>query len=215
MRLNELAQLRTDDLRLDHNGRPHLNILSLVDEEDEADIAAKPNKSKTKGRRVKSAAGRRLLPVHPTLIEMGFLDFIASRRMRSGTDVQVFPELKADPSGRYSDAISKRLNRRIRKGLAITNPRYTAYSLRHNFRDACTESGVSEEARKKAMGHQLEGMDGVYGNPLLLRHESDAVAGIRYPNVDMSPYLRRNGISTKRGPVPVACEAAEASSMSE
>lgn len=204
MRLNELAQLRTDDLRLDHNGRPHLNVLSLVDEEDEADIAVKPGKSKTKGRRVKSAAGRRLIPVHPTLIEMGFLDFVASRRKRSGKDVQVFPELKADPSGRYSDAISKRLNRRIRKGLGITNPRYTAYSLRHNFRDACTESGVSEEARKKAMGHQLQGMDGVYGNPLLLRHESDAVAGIRYPDVDMSPYLRYDRISAKRASHTIA-----------
>lgn len=209
MRLNELAQLRTDDLRLDHNGRPHLNVLSLVDEEDEADIAAKPDKSKTKGRRVKSAAGRRLIPVHPTLIEMGFLDFVASRRKRSEKDVQLFPELKADPSGRYSDAISKRLNRRIRKGLGITNPRYTAYSLRHNFRDACTASGVTEEARKKAMGHQLEGMDGVYGNPLLLQHESDAVAAIRFPDVDMSPYLRRDRISAKRAPEAAAGEMAD------
>lgn len=65
------------------------------------------------------------------------------------------------------------------------------------------------------MGHQLEGMDGVYGNPLLLRHESDAVAGIRYPDVDMGPYLRRNWISAKRGSVTAACEAAEANSMSE
>ncbi|MDU0341099.1 site-specific integrase [Bosea rubneri] len=212
MRLNELAQLRTDDLRLDHNGRPHLNVLSLVDEEDEGDTAVKPRKSKTKGRRVKSAAGRRLIPVHPTLIEMGFLEFVALRRKRSGKDVQVFPELKADPSGRYSDAISKRLNRRIRKGLGITNPRYTAYSLRHNFRDACTESAVSEEARKKAMGHQLHGMDGVYGNPLLLRHESDAVAGIRYPDVDMSPYLCRDRLSAKRGSTIVASEIVETGS---
>lgn len=197
MRLNELAQLRTDDLRLDHNGRPHLNVLSLVDEEDDADSAAKPEKSKAKDRRVKSAAGRRLIPVHPTLIEMGFLDFLASRRNRSGKDVQVFSELKPDPSGRCSDAISNRLNRRIRKGLGITNPRYTAYSLRHNFRDACTASGVPEEARKKAMGHRLEGMDGVYGNPLLLQYESDAIAGIRYPEVDFSPYLRGGRISAK------------------
>lgn len=211
MRLNELAQLRTSDLRLDYNGRPHLNVLSLVDEEEEADIAAKPNKSKTKGRRVKSAAGRRLIPVHPMLIEMGFLDFVASRGKRSGKDVQVFPELKADPSGRYSDAISKRLNRRIRDNLGITNKRYTAYSLRHNFRDACSSSGVTEEARKKAMGHQLEGMDGVYGNPLLLQHESDAVAGIRYPDVDMSPYLRHDRISAKRASA-AAGEMAEAGS---
>jgi len=214
MRLTELAQLRTDDVWLDHNGMPHFNVLSLVDDEDELDVAAKPTKADD-GRRVKSAAGRRLIPVHPTLIEIGFLDFVASRRKRSGKDVQLFPELKPDKSGRYSDAISKRLNRRIRDGLKITNPRYTAYSLRHNFRDACTASGVSEEARKKAMGHQLEGMDGVYGNPLLLRHESDAVAGIRYPDVDMGPYLRRNGVSAKRGSVTAACEAAEANSMSE
>ena len=28
----ELAQLRTDDVWLDHNGMPHFNVLSLVDE---------------------------------------------------------------------------------------------------------------------------------------------------------------------------------------
>lgn len=85
MRLTELAQLRTDDVWLDHNGMPHFNVLSLVDEEDELDGAAKPTKAD--GRRVKSAAGRRLIPVHPTLIEIGFLDFVASRRKRSGKDV--------------------------------------------------------------------------------------------------------------------------------
>src|SRR5882672_2165993 len=58
-----------------------------------------------------------------------------------------------------------RIIRIIREKLKITNPRYTAYSLRHSFIDACKSAGIAEETRMKFVGHQLEGVHGIYGTP--------------------------------------------------
>ncbi|HEY5777908.1 MAG TPA: site-specific integrase [Terrimicrobiaceae bacterium] len=189
-RPNELAQLRTDDLR-DYNNRLHLSVLCLDEEGDEdADEGVKLRKKVAEDRSVKSPAGRRLIPVHDELLKMGFPKFILARRKRAGAHCQVFSDLKPDRFGHWSAAISKRINRRLRS-LGITNERLTAYSLRHNFRDACVSAQISEEARKKFMGHQLEGMDGVYGNPNPLPHESAMIDLVKFPEVDLGDYLRK------------------------
>lgn len=189
-RLNEVAQLRTDDIRLDYNGRPHLSVLCLDDDDDEGADEAVKVVQKADKRGVKSAAARRLIPIHPELIKMGLLDFIASRHQRTGRNCQVFSELKPNRHGHWSAAISKRINRRLRS-LGILNPRLSAYSLRHNFRDACVSAGMSDETRKKLMGHQLQGMDAVYGNPRPLPEESIAIDRIAFHDVDLRPYTVR------------------------
>lgn len=122
-RPNELAQLRTDDLGMTYNGRPNLNVLY-----DEADSRPVRDAVQDDPRRVKTAAGRRMIPLYPILIQTGFIAFVQERHGRSPK--QLFRELKADQHGFWSSAITKRLNRIIRK-LGITNPRYTAYSMRH------------------------------------------------------------------------------------
>jgi len=82
----------------------------------------------------------------------------------------------------------KRLNRIIREKLKITNPRYTAYSLRHSFIDACKSAGIAEETRMKFVGHQLEGVHGIYGNPYVLPHESELIDTVRFDGIDFSCY---------------------------
>jgi integrase len=191
-RLNELAQLRTDDLR-NYNNRLHLSVLCLIDD-DENDDEAKKRKKKTAAKRhVKSNAARRLIPVHQELLQIGFAEFARARQSRANGHCQVFEDLRPDRFGHWSAAISKRLNRRLRS-LGITNERLTAFSLRHNFRDACVKGRMDAETRKKIMGHQLEGMDGVYGNPNPLPHESMAIDLVSYPDVDMKPYQTHAGV---------------------
>lgn len=186
-RLNELAQLRTDDIRLDYNGRPHLSVLCLDEDQDEAadDVATVKRISDDRG--VKSAAARRLIPIHPVLLSLGFLGFVKSRRERLNRDIQLFSDLKPNRFGNWSAAISKKFNRRIRS-LGIMNPRLTAYSLRHNFRDACVSASMPQQTRMKMMGHQLQGMDAVYGNPRPLPEESAAIDRIEFEGVDLQAY---------------------------
>lgn len=188
-RPNELAQLRTNDLDLTFNGRPHINVLCLLDDDDEAAPSDPAPDTVVDARRVKTAAGRRMVPLHPYLIEAGFLDFVQERH-RGGAR-QLFRELKADQHGFWSSAITRRINRIIRGKLLITNRKYTTYSLRHNFIDACKPAGIAEETRMKIMGHQLGGVHGIYGNPHVLPHESALIDAISFEGVDFGRYLRR------------------------
>ncbi|QDM32861.1 site-specific integrase [Tardiphaga sp. vice352] len=184
-RPNELAQLRTDDLDTTFNGLPHLNLLCLIDDEDEAANADdRPNLDDH--RRVKTSAARRMIPIHPMLIKAGFLQFVKARHDKSPK--QLFRELHADQHGSWSGAITKRINRIIRIRLEITNPKYSAYSFRHGFIDACKNAGIVEETRMKFVGHQIEGVHGLYGNPHVLQRESELISAIKFDGIDFAKY---------------------------
>jgi integrase len=183
-RLNEFCQLRTNDLVV-HNNRPHLSILCLEDED--AEGTEGPKKKKEHERRVKSPAGRRLIPVHNKLIELGFLEFIESRRGRGGSHGQLFREIKPDKYGYFSGAVSKALNLLI-KNAGAASPLRSVYSFRHNFSDVCDAAQMPERTKNKLMGHQLEGAPGVYGNSLPEPHESEWIDKVTYAGVDFSSY---------------------------
>jgi integrase len=188
-RPNELAQLRTDDLQKNFNDRAHLNVLCLLDDDDEAAEPAVKAAAKKDPRRVKTAAGRRMIPLHPILVQAGIIEFIEGRD--KGGAKQLFRELRPDQHGFWSAAITKRLNRIIRQKLRITNPRYSAYSLRHSFIDACKTARIAEETRMKFVGHQLSGVHGVYGNPHVLPHESALIDSVRFDGIDFARYSVR------------------------
>lgn len=185
-RPNELAQLRTDDLDPHFNGRPHLNVLCLLDDDDEAADLEGKRETKDDPRRVKTFAGKRMIPLHPILTKAGFSDFVQWRH--KGATKQLFRELRPDQHGFWSSAITKRLNRIVREKLGITNPRYSAYSLRHNFIDACRSAKIPEETRMKIVGHQLEGVHGSYGNPWVLPNESALIDSVRFDGIDFGKY---------------------------
>jgi hypothetical protein len=75
-RPNELAQLQTDDLHLSFNGQPHLNLLCLLDDDDEAANPTEKTEVENDPRRVKTAAGRRMIPLHSILIKAGFIQLV-------------------------------------------------------------------------------------------------------------------------------------------
>jgi integrase len=93
-RPNELAQLQTDDLDKKFNKRPHLSVLCLLDDDDQAAEPAAKAQAKEDPRRVKTAAGRRMIPLHPILIKAGIIQFIEGRH--NGRAKQLFRELHAD-----------------------------------------------------------------------------------------------------------------------
>jgi integrase len=113
-RPNELAQLRTDDLDKKFNGQPHLNALCLIDDEDEIPKPSEVDEEKNK-QSIKSSAGRRMIPLHPILIEAGFVRFIDERH--NGSSKPLFRELKPNRHGNWAAAIGKRINGIIRNRL--------------------------------------------------------------------------------------------------
>ena len=49
---------------------------------------------------MKSEAGQRVVPVHPELVRIGFLDYVAA--MKKASERKLFPDLRRGAEGYYS-----------------------------------------------------------------------------------------------------------------
>lgn len=116
MRLSEICQLLTTDVA-EHDG---VNVFINRTSNDEE-------------KKLKSVSSRRIIPVHPELVRMGFLDFVSEKR-RAG-ERYLFPELRTSDVGKHSSAVSKWYHRSL-VSVGIKRPEITFHSFRHSFRDA-------------------------------------------------------------------------------
>ncbi|HEK1688323.1 TPA: site-specific integrase [Pseudomonas putida] len=131
-RLEELCQLRVDDFT-EHQG---VHCIRIDDS--------------GKGQNLKNASSRRILPIHPALLDLGLLQHVESVKA-SGAD-RVFPELDA-VRGKLGHAPSKWFGRYKTK-LGITDPRKTFHSFRHTLIDDLRDSGVQDSLIKRIVGHE-------------------------------------------------------------
>lgn len=97
---------------------------------------------------LKTATSRRTVPLHPVLLELGFLDYV--ERIRRGRHERLFPNLRKGSNG-FHDAASRRFNRRLRR-LGIDG-RKTLYSMRHTFATRLWDAGVPPDTISELMGH--------------------------------------------------------------
>ncbi|WP_170517867.1 site-specific integrase [Ruegeria atlantica] len=158
-RLNELCQLSVEDIDQEE-GIPLIRV-----QEGDEDQRVKFGKS-------------RLVPIHPELVQLGFLRFVKTQR-QAGHE-RIFPELKLGATGYYSDQASKDFNRYIDR-IGAKTVKTSFHSFRHNFKDACRHAGVQPDINDILLGHALPGMAGRYGDgsvPLPLLRE--AICKIRY-----------------------------------
>ncbi|MCW8905976.1 MAG: site-specific integrase [Sedimenticola sp.] len=135
-----------------------------------------------KEKRLKNTNSRRRLPLHPVLIEAGFVRYV--ERLCERKAVQVFPDLKPDRYGKLSAAFSKAFMKYLRKEIGITDRLKVFHSFRHNFRDACREAGLDEEISDALMGHSgTQKMGRRYGNSFSVRCLDKAIYKIDYPGL--------------------------------
>ena len=132
MRLEEIAQLRVEDVR-------------QVDSVWIFDVNA------SLGNKLKTTDSARLVPVHPDLTRIGLLHHHADVQ-RSGHQ-RLFPDLPKCSDGLYSSAFSKWFGKHKRK-VGITNPRVTFHSFRHTVINHLKQSGVEESRIKELVGHK-------------------------------------------------------------
>jgi integrase len=143
-----------------------------------------------RGTRVKTASSRRVVPIHPELVKLGFLDVVEESRKQGGRTARLFPLLKPGPRGGYAEAWSKWFGRYIR-GLGITNKDRVFHSFRHGFKDALRAAGESEDINDALTGHSGRGVGRSYGAKEMMRRFglprlAEAVAKVRYPCLDLS-----------------------------
>jgi integrase len=164
-RLNELCQLRPEDVRTEH-GVTYVAI-SVFGADDVRDA----------GKRLKTAASERNVPVSPALIAAGFLDFVQEAQ-RQGRD-RLFPDLKPGPDGTLSHGFSKWFARTM-DAVGLTSRGLVFHSFRHGFRDACRRAEIDEETAKVLGGWTHVGDARDYGNAEALRILNRAILRIAY-----------------------------------
>ena len=173
MRLMEICQLETSDIQV-HAGINVISIstISLIGEGDDT-------------KAVKTEAGVRLIPIHPELKKLGFLEFV-NRRKEKGI-ARLFPEVSLYKNRRYSTSFSPWF-RRLLNNIGIQDQRLVFHSFRHCFRDALRESEVSQDAVCALGGWSSlkRGAEARYGQGLSVKALFKAVQKIEYPGLDIS-----------------------------
>jgi integrase len=174
-RLGELAPLTVADVTTDEpTGISTIRVTEDLDQ----------------GRRLKNVRSRRVVPIHPELMRIGFMQFMEQLRQNSGSEARLFPLLTPGPKGGFGEAWSKWFGRHIR-GLGIANRASVFHSFRHSFKDALRAAVVSEDVNDALTGHSGGGVGRAYGAKEMVRRFglqvlSDAVAKVSYPGLDLS-----------------------------
>jgi len=149
MRQNEIAQLHLDDVG-ERNGVLCFDVNGNGDD-----------------KALKSKAARRLVPVHPHLIDLSLMDYIEDvRRLKKK---RVWPNLKKGRDG-YGRAVSAWFSKWRKTWLTPEDlqQKKDFHSLRHTFDDRLKQAGVLDARLPQLMGHSLEGDQtfGRYGDLL-------------------------------------------------
>ncbi|NCT81842.1 MAG: tyrosine-type recombinase/integrase [Comamonadaceae bacterium] len=148
-RANELAQLYLEDID-DADSVPSICFqLTHPDQMDEDGQAAMRGDQSLKTRNA-----RREVPIHPQLLALGFLDYVAA--LRAAGHQRLFPELRYDARKGYSKDVVKWFNERflgIQLGM-VRDGTKTLHSLRHNFATALKDPTPQSRIKRQLLGHE-------------------------------------------------------------
>jgi hypothetical protein len=142
------------------------------------------------GRRLKTKTSERVLPVHPQLIRIGFLDYVAKRR-KDGERAWLFPSVAPDQKGALR-AWSKWWGRYLRNHMGISDTNKVYHSFRHGFQDALRRTTPDEELRDALTGRSSgKSVGRTYGAKAMLdrwgaRALKKAIDRVSYPGLNLS-----------------------------
>jgi len=119
-RLNEICQLHIVDICKDSE----TGFWVFDFNQNDAEVTLK---------RLKKPYHKRLVPIHPILIDLGFIKFFEKMKKKEAT--RLFPELPYTKDGNYGDKAQKWFNNTYTNSLncGISTRKTSFHSLRHNF----------------------------------------------------------------------------------
>ncbi|HPT51505.1 MAG TPA: hypothetical protein PKZ22_15200 [Accumulibacter sp.] len=161
-RISELAQLDIADIQ-QHDG---IWAISINGEGDKS---------------LKTLAATRLIPIHPTLLDCGFLHYVNDTKAH-GT--KLFPYLTPDTFGSYGATPSERWGKYLDK-IGIQDKQKVFHSFRSTSNDRLKQNGVPEESRCQFVGHEHDTVNSTaYSKPHNLQYLLDNVASkLDYPGL--------------------------------
>lgn len=170
-RIGELSQIYLKDIYQEADG---CWVISIQD--------------KQAFQRIKTNAGRRVVPIHPQLIALGFLDYVADVKAAVPESDRLFPYLRYDKHNGFGDVPSEAFARYLDK-LHIFAEQKVHHSFRKTANQRLKENGVEVSIRSQLVGHEKEGVNEViYAEDVpvatlyeLLKHR------LVFPEVDFTP----------------------------
>ncbi|ADI30557.1 site-specific integrase [Methylotenera versatilis] len=150
-RLDELCQLHLGDIQLESYEDEQENthqvwVMRITDEGD--------------GQKLKNSGSRRRIPIHQTLIALGFITYVQAQ-----SGLQIFPELKpASAYGSLSGNWSKWFGKYLREKIKVTDTKMVFHSFRHNFKDYARIAGIATEVHNALSGHSSSDAATNYGS---------------------------------------------------
>lgn len=167
MRMTEICQLRTDDIKQE-DSIYYIDI--CLDDGGE--------------KRLKSSNAERRVPLHPELIKIGFIEYW--HKISKQKSEALFPDLCVSSSERKYASFRNWFARFHRKS-GVKTSKTNFHSFRHCFRDAMREASISQE-RAYAIGGWSNGNSAGerYGAGVRIKTLHDEISKISYEGLDLS-----------------------------
>ncbi|EEB86037.1 site-specific integrase [Roseobacter sp. GAI101] len=184
-RPNEISQLLVGDVKRTENGTWYIDVLESEDDHEKS---------------IKTLSSRRMIPLHPELVKIGFLQFVDKIKSVNPTG-RLFPNLTPDQNGNTAHYATRRLREKFIPEEIILDNRQTLYSLRHNVRDALRRIKAPPETLRAIAGWSpgSTSVSDDYGTPGNPDFHINSVEKIAYSGLDLS-FLHIDG------PVPSGSE---------
>jgi integrase len=134
---------------------------------------------------VKNQQSIRSVPLHPKLIDLGFLQYLEAVK-RQGY-AMLFPDAKQACDGKYSTWFQKPWAKYLRKIGVKTSRKECFHAFRHTWVGALRRADVPEEIRKRLGGWKIHGAESSYGPEHLPRLLS-YLEKVEYSGLDLSAF---------------------------
>jgi integrase len=172
-RLGELCQLRVGDIV--YEGKIACLDLSEFDEQG--------RRASDKG--LKTPHSERYVPLHPQLVEAGFLDYV-ERRRRAG-HVKLFDRPNPKAKEELSHSMSKWFGY-FMDGVGLPERALVFHGFRHGFRNACRLATISQETAEALGGWATDRQSAKYGDRGMVPVLYPAVRRLKFGSFKLSDY---------------------------
>ena len=160
----EIAQLVVADIQTE-DGIPFIRI----------------NDDEKLDQHLKNEGSRRRVPVHSSLIQLGFLDYVNT--IKQAGHVRLFPDLVKGHNG-YADPVGKWWGR-LMTTCGLTDPELAFHGLRHTGLTRLHSNGCPADIAEMLAGHAAGNVHGVYvhRNQIALKTLREGLEKLRYDQV--------------------------------
>lgn len=156
--------LRMEDVFEDHE-HPHILVVDYAE------------------RSLKNRASERIIPIHPVLIELGFLDYC--RLIRAKSD-ELFPDWEFRKGKKPSEGPARRrFNKHLKKLFPEREYPADTHTFRHTFENALSATLIPERIAKRLAGRSLGGSVDNYNRLLQLPDLADAIAQVSFGKLSL------------------------------